>query len=31
MPYARNLERAKTPSKERILDAIRNVCYARRS
>jgi pyruvate dehydrogenase E1 component beta subunit len=31
MPYARNLERAKTPSKERILDAIRNVCYASRS
>ena len=31
MPYARNLERAKTPSKERILDAIRNVCNARRS
>jgi len=31
MPYARNLERAKTPSKERILAAIRNVCYARRS
>jgi pyruvate dehydrogenase E1 component beta subunit len=31
MPYARNLERAKTPSKERILDAIRNVCYAPRS
>ncbi len=31
MPYARNLERAKTPSKERILDAIRNVCDARRS
>jgi hypothetical protein len=29
MPYARNLERAKTPSKEKILDAIRNVCYAR--
>src|SRR2546422_4778225 len=31
MPYARNLERAKTPSKERILDAIRRVCYAGRS
>jgi pyruvate dehydrogenase E1 component beta subunit len=31
MPYARNLERAKTPSKDRILDAIRNVCYASRS
>ncbi len=28
MPYARNLERAKMPSKERILDAIRRVCYA---
>jgi pyruvate dehydrogenase E1 component beta subunit len=27
MPYARNLERAKTPSKERIMDAIRRVCY----
>ena len=26
MPYARNLERAKTPSKDRILDAIRKVC-----
>lgn len=26
MPYARNLERAKTPSKERIMDAIRRVC-----
>jgi pyruvate/2-oxoglutarate/acetoin dehydrogenase E1 component len=26
MPYAKNLERAKTPSKERILDAIRKVC-----
>ena len=31
MPYARSLERAKTPSKERILDAIRNVCDAPRS
>jgi pyruvate/2-oxoglutarate/acetoin dehydrogenase E1 component len=31
MPYARNLERAKTPSKDRILDAIRKVCYATRS
>jgi pyruvate/2-oxoglutarate/acetoin dehydrogenase E1 component len=31
MPYARNLERAKTPSKEKILDAIRKVCYARGS
>ena len=28
MPYARNLELAKTPSKERIADAIRKVCYA---
>jgi pyruvate dehydrogenase E1 component beta subunit len=28
MPYARNLERAKTPSKERIADAVRRVCYA---
>jgi pyruvate dehydrogenase E1 component subunit beta len=28
MPYARNLERAKTPSKERVLEAIRRVCYA---
>ena len=27
MPYARNLEKAKTPSKERIVDAIRRVCY----
>jgi pyruvate/2-oxoglutarate/acetoin dehydrogenase E1 component len=26
MPYAKNLERAKTPSKDRILDAIRKVC-----
>ena len=31
MPYARNLERAKTPSKDKILDAIRKVCYARGS
>jgi pyruvate/2-oxoglutarate/acetoin dehydrogenase E1 component len=31
MPYARNLERAKTPSKERIMDAVRRVCYAKRS
>jgi pyruvate dehydrogenase E1 component beta subunit len=29
MPYARNLERAKTPSRERIMDAIRKVCYTR--
>jgi pyruvate/2-oxoglutarate/acetoin dehydrogenase E1 component len=28
MPYARNLERAKTPSKERILEGIRRACYA---
>jgi pyruvate dehydrogenase E1 component subunit beta len=28
MPYARNLERAKTPNKERIVEAIRRVCYA---
>lgn len=27
MPYARNLERLKTPSKERIMEAIRKVCY----
>jgi pyruvate/2-oxoglutarate/acetoin dehydrogenase E1 component len=27
MPYARNLERAKTPSKEKIIEAIRKVCY----
>lgn len=27
MPYARNLERAKTPSKEKIMEAIRKVCY----
>jgi len=26
MPYAKNLERAKTPSKERIMAAIRQVC-----
>jgi pyruvate/2-oxoglutarate/acetoin dehydrogenase E1 component len=26
MPYARNLERLKTPSKERIVDAIRRLC-----
>ena len=26
MPYARNLERAKTPSKEKIIAAIRKVC-----
>lgn len=28
MPYARNLEKAKTPSKEKIAEAIRGVCYA---
>jgi pyruvate/2-oxoglutarate/acetoin dehydrogenase E1 component len=28
MPYARNLEKAKTPSKERIVEAVRRVCYA---
>jgi pyruvate/2-oxoglutarate/acetoin dehydrogenase E1 component len=28
MPYARNLERLKTPSKDRIADAIRRVCNA---
>src|SRR5437899_1500757 len=28
MPYARNLERLKTPTKEQIADAIRKVCYA---
>jgi len=28
MPYARNLERAKTPSNERIAEAIRKVCSA---
>jgi pyruvate dehydrogenase E1 component subunit beta len=28
MPYARNLERAKTPSKERIIEAVRRVAYA---
>ena len=27
MPYARNLEKAKTPTKEKIMDAIRKVCY----
>jgi pyruvate dehydrogenase E1 component beta subunit len=26
MPYAKNLEQAKTPSKERIMAAIRRVC-----
>ena len=28
MPYARNLEKAKTPSKERIIEAVRRVAYA---
>ena len=28
MPYAKNLEQAKTPSKEKIIAAIRRVCYA---
>jgi len=28
MPYARNLERLKTPTKERIVDAVRRVCNA---
>lgn len=28
MPYARNLERAKTPSKERVVAAVRRACYA---
>jgi pyruvate/2-oxoglutarate/acetoin dehydrogenase E1 component len=28
MPYAKNLERAKTPNKEKIMAAIRKVCYA---
>jgi pyruvate/2-oxoglutarate/acetoin dehydrogenase E1 component len=28
MPYARNLEKAKTPSNEKIAEAIRGVCYA---
>jgi len=27
MPYARNLEKAKTPTKERIIEAVRRVCY----
>jgi pyruvate/2-oxoglutarate/acetoin dehydrogenase E1 component len=27
IPYARNLEKAKTPSKERIIEAVRRVCY----
>jgi pyruvate/2-oxoglutarate/acetoin dehydrogenase E1 component len=28
MPYARNLERGKMPSKDRIIAAVRRVCYA---
>src|SRR5258705_9258184 len=28
MPYARNLEKLKTPTKERIVEAIRRVTYA---
>jgi pyruvate dehydrogenase E1 component beta subunit len=28
MPYAKNLERAKTPTREKIMDAVRRVCYA---
>jgi pyruvate/2-oxoglutarate/acetoin dehydrogenase E1 component len=28
MPYARNLEKAKTPSKEKIIEAVRRVCNA---
>jgi pyruvate dehydrogenase E1 component beta subunit len=28
MPYARNLEQAKTPSKAKIAEAVRRVCYA---
>jgi pyruvate dehydrogenase E1 component beta subunit len=28
MPYARNLERLKTPTTERIAEAVRRVCYA---
>jgi pyruvate dehydrogenase E1 component beta subunit len=28
MPYAKNLEKAKTPTKDKIIDAIRRVCYA---
>jgi pyruvate/2-oxoglutarate/acetoin dehydrogenase E1 component len=29
MPYARNLEKAKTPTKEKIMEAVRNVCYVK--
>ena len=28
MPYARNLERSKVPSRERIMEAVRRVCDA---
>ncbi|HEY3064781.1 MAG TPA: pyruvate dehydrogenase complex E1 component subunit beta [Methylomirabilota bacterium] len=28
MPYAKNLEKAKTPSREKIIEAVRRVCYA---
>jgi hypothetical protein len=28
MPYARNLERLKTPSREKIVEALRRVCGA---
>jgi pyruvate dehydrogenase E1 component beta subunit len=28
MPYARNLEKLKTPTKEKIIDAVRRVCNA---
>jgi pyruvate dehydrogenase E1 component beta subunit len=28
MPYAKNLEKAKTPTKDKIIDAVRRVCYA---
>jgi pyruvate dehydrogenase E1 component beta subunit len=28
MPYAKNLERLKTPSRERIVDALRKLCGA---
>src|SRR5687767_3770098 len=29
MPYARNLEKAKTPTKEKIMEAVRKVCYVK--
>src|SRR5437773_11939263 len=29
MPFARNLERAKTPLKDKVIDAIRKICDAR--